>query len=56
MARPLIPQPDPAKFVLVDRVVGQKPLTDVLELLALHAVVGVELVNQIGECPHVRGC
>src|SRR3954464_2473341 len=43
-AGPLIPQPDPAKFMLVDRVVGQEPLADVLELLALDAVVGVESV------------
>lgn len=31
----------------VDRVVGQKPLADALELIALDAVVGIEPVEQI---------
>jgi hypothetical protein len=55
-AGPFIPEPDSAKFVFVDRVVGQEPLADVLELLALDAVVGIELVEQVSECPHTRGC
>jgi len=53
---PLIPQPNAAKFMLVDRIVSQEPLTDVLELLALNAVVRIELIEQVSECPHTRGC
>lgn len=40
-ARPLEPQPDAAKFVAIDRIVAEKPLTEVLELLASDLRVGV---------------
>ena len=46
-ARPAtLPQPHAAKFMLVDRVVGEEPLTDVLELLASDPGSGSKRANR----------
>lgn len=50
--RPLAPQPDPPRGVVVRPVVGEKPLTHMLELLASHPRVGVEAGEEFAKCCH----
>lgn len=41
------------EVALVRRIVGEEPLTDMLELPASEPRVGVEVSEQVAECRHV---
>ena len=51
-ARPVIPPPDPAKLMRVDRVVRQEPLADTRKLPAPPNLLGVQPAQQITERSH----
>jgi hypothetical protein len=53
-ARPVIPQPHPAKLVRVDRVVRQEPVADVRKLHAPPNLLGVQPAQQITERSHAN--
>jgi len=51
-ARPVIPQPHPAKLVRVDRAVRQESLADTRKLPAPPNLLGVQPAQQITERSH----